>query len=72
MKRTLLLITLAALTSLTSCKNLDTAQAVAIGQTGLDLLVAKKVIKPEEAAAAQKLGQILITPTPEPITPSGK
>lgn len=68
---------LACASVLVSCKNpQDTAKAVAIGQTGLDLLVAHKAIKPEEAEAAKQLGQILITPTPEataaPITPSGK
>ncbi len=64
---------LACASVLVSCKNpQDTAKAVAIGQTGLDLLVAKKVIKPEDAVLATQVGQILITPTPESIQPSGK
>jgi hypothetical protein len=64
MKRilTLLLITAA----LTSCKNpADTQKAVAIGELGLQLLVAKNVIKPEAAALARQTGQILITPAAE-------
>jgi hypothetical protein len=60
-----ILVGLGSAACLVSCKNpQDTAKAVAIGQTGLDILVAKKVIKPEDAESAQKLGQILITPTP--------
>ncbi len=64
---------LACASALVSCKNpQDTAKVVAIGQTGLDILVAKKVIKPEDAVLATQVGQILITPTPESIQPSGK
>lgn len=64
---------LACASALVSCKNpQDTAKVVSIGQTGLDILVAKKVIKPEDAVLATQVGQILITPTPESIQPSGK
>ncbi len=68
---------LACASALVSCKNpQDTAKVVAIGQTGLDILVAKKVIKPEDAVLATQVGQILITPADQapaaPITPSGK
>lgn len=59
--------------ALTSCQNpADTPKAVAIGQLGLDILVAKKVLKPEEAAAAKTAGQILITPPPPVEVTSGK
>lgn len=74
MKRTLLASLALALT-LPSCSNpQDTAKAVAIGELGLQTLVAKKVIKPEDADLARQTGQILITPTPPaaPIAPSGK
>lgn len=59
----------------TSCQNpQDTAKAVAIGELGLKVLEAKKVITPEQADLARQTGQILITPTlpAAPITPSGK
>lgn len=67
--------------ALTSCQNpADTQKAVAIGDLGLSVLVAKKVIKPEEADLARQTGQILITPaareitlvSPEPTAPVGK
>ena len=67
--------------ALTSCQNpADTQKAVAIGELGLDLLVAKKVIQPEEADLARQTGQILITPaagetvlvSPMPTAPVGK
>lgn len=57
-------------TALTSCQN--PAKAVAISQLGLDILVAKNVLKPEEAAAAKAAGQILITPAAPVVEPSGK
>ena len=61
MKRILTLTILCA--ALTSCQNpADTQKAVAIGELGLQVLVAKNVIKPEEAALARQTGQILITP----------
>lgn len=61
--------------ALTSCSNpQDTAKAVAIGELGLKVLEAKKVITPEQADLARQTGQILITPTPPaaPLAPSGK
>lgn len=62
--------------ALASCQNpQNTAKAVAIGELGLKVLEAKKVITPEEADLARQTGQILITPTTPPaapITPSGK
>lgn len=58
-----------AAAALTSCQNPeDTAKAVAIGQAGLNILVAKKVITPADAALAQQAGQILIAPA-EPLPP---
>lgn len=81
MKRTLItsLITIHALACaavLVSCKNpQDTQKLVTIGELGLQTLVAKKVIKPEDADLARQTGQILITPTTPPsatIAPSGK
>lgn len=61
MKTKLLLLTLCA--ALTSCQNPDTTQkAVAIGELGLRVLVAKKILKPEDADLARQTGQILITP----------
>ena len=67
--------------ALTSCLNpANTQKAVAIGELGLDLLVAKKILKPAEADIARQTGQILITPaagetvlvSPEPTSPVGK
>jgi uncharacterized membrane protein len=50
-------------TALTSCQNpTNTQKAVAIGELGLRVLVAKNVLKPEEAELARQTGQILITP----------
>lgn len=68
----LLLMVLTAL--IPSCNNLeDTKKLVAIGDLGLQVLVSKKVIKPEDADLARQTGQILITPTPPPSAPpSGK
>ena len=61
MKRILTLTIFCA--ALTSCQNpADTQKAVAIGELGLQVLVAKNVIKPEEADLARQTGQILITP----------
>ncbi len=68
-----LLVGLGSASCLVSCKSpQDTAKVVAIGELGLQVLVAKKVIKPEDAALALQTGHILITPNPEPLTPSGK
>ena len=67
----LLLMVLTAL--IPSCKNLeDTKKLVAIGDLGLQVLVAKQVINPEDADLARQTGQILITPTPPSAPPSGK
>jgi hypothetical protein len=66
MKHILPLLILAALTS---CQNPATTQkAVAIGDLGLRVLVAKKVLKPEDADLARQTGQILITPAAPEIT----
>lgn len=64
MKTAIALIVL-AVASLTGCQNpADTQKVVAISQIGLDLLVSKKVIKPEDAAIIQETGRIIITPAP--------
>jgi hypothetical protein len=77
----LLLIIAILCAALTSCKNpANTQKAVAIGELGLDLLVAKKILKPSDADIARQTGQILITPaagetvlvSPEPNAPVGK
>jgi hypothetical protein len=66
MKHILPLLLIAALAS---CQNPEATQkAVAIGDLGLRVLVAKKVIKPEEADIARQTGQILITPPEREIT----
>jgi hypothetical protein len=53
--------------ALTSCQNpANTQKAVAIGELGLRVLVAKNVLKPEEAELARQTGQILITPAAGP------
>jgi hypothetical protein len=63
MKRTL--FTLLAVASLTSCQNpADTQKVVTISQIGLDLLIAKKVIKPEDAEIIKATGQVFIAPAP--------
>lgn len=81
MKRTLitLLVSIHALACaavLVSCQNPDdTRKAVAIGELGLQVLQAKKVISAEDAALARQTGQILITPAaeaPAPVAPSSK
>lgn len=65
-------LTVAIITALTSCKNPeDTRKVIAIGEKGLDILVAKKVLKPEDADIARQTGQLLITPAATPA-PSGK
>jgi len=76
MKRILitLLVTIHALACasvLVSCQTPEqTQKAVAIGELGLQVLVAKKVLKPEDAALARHTGQLLITPAAP--APSGK
>ena len=76
MKRTLITVliaihALACASVLVSCKNPEqTQKAVAIGELGLQVLVAKKVLKPEDADLARQTGQILITPAAP--APSGK
>jgi hypothetical protein len=61
------------LAALTSCQNpANTQKAVAIGELGLNLLVAKKVLKPEEAELARQTGQLLITPAAPVEVTSGK
>lgn len=63
MKHTIL--TILAIASLTGCQNpADTQKVVAISQIGLDILVAKKIIKPEDAELIRTTGQVLITPAP--------
>lgn len=63
MKRTIL--ALLAVVSLTSCQNpADTQKVVTISQIGLDLLVSKKVIKPEDAELIKATGQVFIAPAP--------
>ncbi len=63
MKRTLLFIL--AVSSLTSCQNpANTQKVVTISQIGLDILVAKKVIKPEDAETIKATGQVFIAPAP--------
>lgn len=63
MKRTIL--ALLAVASLTSCQNpADTQKVVTISQVGLDILVAKKVIKPEDAELIKATGQVFIAPAP--------
>jgi hypothetical protein len=63
MKRTLLSIL--AVASLTSCQNpADIQKVVTISQIGLDILVAKKVIKPEDAEIIKATGQVFIAPAP--------
>lgn len=63
MKRTIL--ALLAVASLTSCQNpADTQKVVTISQVGLDILVAKKIIKPEDADLIKTTGQVLIAPAP--------
>lgn len=63
MKRTLLTILVAA--SLASCQNpADTQKVVTISQIGLDLLVTKKIIKPEDAETIKATGQVFIAPAP--------
>lgn len=80
MKLKLLTLTILC-AALTSCQNpANTQKAVAIGDLGLDLLVAKKILKPADADIARQTGQILITPaagetvlvSPEPTSPVGK
>jgi hypothetical protein len=61
------------LAALTSCQNpANTQKAVAIGELGLNLLVAKKVLKPEDAELARQTGQLLITPAAPVEVTSGK
>lgn len=63
MKRTILAIL--AFASLTSCQNpADTQKIVTISQTGLDILVAKKLLKPEDAELIKTTGQVFIAPVP--------
>jgi hypothetical protein len=63
MKSTLL--PLLAVAALTSCTNpADTQKVVTISQIGLDLLVAKNVINPEEAEVIKATGQVIVAPSP--------
>lgn len=60
------LLLASALLALPACQNPE--KAVAIGKVGLDLLVKHDVLSSEDAAAALEIGQIAVTPTPDPAT----